>query len=356
MISGIYYQYIFLFVVSFFSIFCVSKYNKYGEENVYENKYQSLVLALVLAVFIGFRPIHKVFVDTVGYAAYYNHILGKPFEFSSNVENLIFDNLTKFLASCGFSHSVYFLLLALIYFVCRQISCQKMFPNNSWAAYLVFLGAFLTFSSSVNGIKAGIAASIFACAIAYRESKQFAILLLAISWGFHHSMHTCVLAFLTVSLYKNTRFYSWFWAFCLIMAIAHVSFFQTLFTGFTDEKSVGYLIGTGGWRTGMRYDFVIYSAMPILLGWYYKFVRKIDDEKYEFVLNLYMLLNGLWMLCMYAAFTNRIAALSWALYPIVLIYPFFSDEIELENKNRTFSIVMLLHLAFTLFMTMVYYA
>ena len=68
-----------------------------------------------------------------------------------------------------------------------------------------------------------------------------------------------------------------------------------------------------------------------------------------------MLINGLWLLCMYANFTNRIAALSWLLYPIVLIYPYFSVNIQIKNKNKTFSVVMAVHLLFTLFMAVVYY-
>jgi hypothetical protein len=67
------------------------------------------------------------------------------------------------------------------------------------------------------------------------------------------------------------------------------------------------------------------------------------------------LLNALWMLCMYANFTNRIAALSWALYPIVIIYPYLSEKSNYPNKNMMFAVVMLLHLAFTLFMKFIYY-
>ena len=76
---------------------------------------------------------------------------------------------------------------------------------------------------------------------------------------------------------------------------------------------------------------------------------------YKNLLNLYLCLNGIWMLCMYAAFTNRIAYLSWFLYPIVLVYPFLQEDWG-KGRYRTFSMVMLGHLGFTLFMSIVYYA
>ena len=53
--------------------------------------------------------------------------------------------------------------------------------------------------------------------------------------------------------------------------------------------------------------------------------------------------------------TNRIAYLSWFLYPIVLIYPFLQEEWEDDNQYRIFSVVMLAHLGFTLFMNIIYY-
>lgn len=355
MIPAEYYQAIYLFIVTIFTLYCFARYNRYDGE-IYENRYITLILAICLVLFIGFRPIHAVFADTVGYAEYYNYKSSDIFSLSFDVENKIFDNLLLWMSSHGFGHSAFFVSIALIYFVCRYVSCKKMFPNNSLIAYLVFLGAFLTFVSSVNGIKAGAAASIFTCAIAYRHNKLLSLLLLLLSWGFHHSMIVCVLAFILVTFYKNTKWYSILWVFSFIIAALHISYFQNLFVNFTNEKGAAYLIAEDGWITGMRYDFVLYSAIPILLGWWYKIKYDIMDEEYDFVLNLYILLNALWMLCMYASFTNRIAALSWFLYPLVLIYPFLSAKIELPNKNYKFSWVILGHLCFTLFMQIVYYS
>ena len=220
---------------------------------------------------------------------------------------------------------------------------------------MVCLGAFITFSSAVNGIKAGVAASLFCCAIAYKNKLWLAALFLAFSFGFHHSMHVCIAAFIVVYFYKNTKVYSCFWVVCLFMAVSHVTYFQNFFAGLTDEKGASYLLG-GDYITGMRYDFVLYSVMPIMMGWYITFKKKVVMPEYQFILNLYLLLNGLWLLCINASFTNRIAALSWFLYPIVLIYPFLTSmEIVGVNKYKLFAKIMLLHLGFTLFMNFVYY-
>ena len=358
MIPAVYYEYIFILTAFFFSIFCFDKYRKVSGV-IKESKTPAFILAFVLAIFIGFRPVSPIFYDTVNYARYYNYVFGDTFVFSADVENLIFDNLLHYMASAGFKYSSFFLLMALIYFVGRYISCRKMFPNNSWAAYLVFLGAFITFTSSVNGFKAGAAASLFACAVAYRGNKPLSIALLFLSWGIHHSMIVCIVAYVVTLFCKNTKVYSAIWIVALLIAIAHITFFQEFFSHYVNDKVAGYLMleeeGGEGWYTGMRYDFVLYSFMPILVGWDAIFRKRIRIPEYTFVLNLYVLLNALWMLCMYANFTNRIAALSWALYPIVIIYPYLSEKSNYPNKNMMFAVVMLLHLAFTLFMKFIYY-
>ncbi len=359
MIPAVYYKYIYILVVLFFSFFCFDKYRQ-TRGIIKESNIPALLYALVLVVFIGMRPVHPTFYDTVGYAQYYEYMMGTSFEFSVDVENLIFDNLLHYMSSVGLPCYTFFLLIAFIYFVGRYIACRKMFPDNSWAAFLVFLGAFITFASSVNGFKAGAAASLFVCAVAYREKKWLAALLLAVSWGFHHSMIICIASYVVVYLYKNTKVYSAFWVFALLVAIAHITTFQELFSQYVNEKGAGYLMVQNsntdeGWYTGMRYDFVLYSFMPILVGWYNIFRKGVRIPEYTFVFNLYLLLNALWMLCMYANFTNRIAALSWLLYPIVIIYPYLSDKNDCANKNKMFAIIMSLHLAFTLFMTFIYY-
>lgn len=354
MIPAELYQTIYLFFVTIFTLTCYIKYHSSSRlQN--EKKIYAFIFAVTLVLYIGFRPIHAIFSDTVGYADYFAYMSLFEFQFSYDVDNLGFDNLLSYMATAGYKITDFFLLIAAIYFIGRYIALRKMFPNNTWTAYLVFLGAFITFASATNGIKAGAAASVFICAITYKDKKLLATILLFSSWMLHHSMSVCIVAYLLTYLYKNTKVYLIFWCFSLIIAILHITYFQEFLVNFVDEQGQGYLLAESGWITGMRYDFVLYSLFPILIGWYYVIKKGIDIPEYTFILNLYILLNGLWLLCMYASFTNRIAALSWMLYSIVIIYPFLSEKCNIPNKNKLCSIVMLSHLGFTLFMHFIYY-
>lgn len=361
MIEGIYYKPIFYTIITIFSIVY---YSKYASSNniVYDNKGLALFLALFLGFFLGFRPPENVFADTVGLVMWYQSVKHEVFEFTWDTDNFIFDNLTRGMSASGFNYSIWLTLIALIYFIVRYVSCRKLFPNNTNIAFLIFLGSFITYSSAINGFKAGVATSLFACAVAYKNNLKVAILFLFLAVGMHHAMFVCITAYIIAYFYKRQNVYYYIWLTSLLLAIFHVTYFQSLFGSFAiEEKADAYLsLDSEGWRGGMRYDFVLYSAVPIIQSLFHRKRYRIISDKYAFVLNLYILLNSVWLLCMYANFTNRIAALSWGLYPIVILLPYTERNDRQEvygicRSNISISRVLIYNLSFTLFMQVIYY-
>lgn len=317
-------------------------------------------VVLLLIVFIGLRPVSgRYFVDMANYVMYYEHIYeGTRFVYEWDTENKIFDNLFAWWGSERLGYTSFFVCIATIYFGAAYGGIRKLFPNHRLTAYFVFLAALSTFSYATNGIKAGAAASLFILAMGYRENLKVCIPLVLLSLGFHHSMIMVVAGFALTLFVKHPKYYFFGWCFCSLMAAAHITAFVQLFAGYTTEHGANYLLTEGGdegTNGGFRIDFILYSAMPILVGWFAVFKKKMNlSPLYKDLLNLYLCLNGVWMLCMYANFTNRIAYLSWFLYPIVLIYPFLNEQWG-KTRYKTFAYVMLGHLGFTLFMNIIYY-
>lgn len=361
MIPAYLYEYIYCLLILFLSIPVFSKYSStYGELNeVSEVKGADKIwlLVLFLIIFIGLRPADRIFHDTI---YYYNviekrTILYNGFDFE--VENLLFDNVLYYFSHYHLDYHVFFVIVAIIYFCGFYVATKKLFPHSTYLAYLVFLSAFSTFSYSVNGIKAGAAAAIFMIGIAYREKLVLSLFLLFLSWGCHHSMSFPIAVYAVVSLYKKPKYYFFFWLFCLVMSVLHITTFQEIFAGYTDEKGAEYLVTTGeDWKGkgGFRIDFVIYSSMPVLLGWYAIQKLRINDRTYNFLLCYYLLSNGIWLLCMYVNYNNRIAYLSWFVYPFVLIYPILECNWK-ASRNQDAAKYSRYHLYFTLFMVFVYY-
>lgn len=317
--------------------------------------YGGLIIAIILTLFIGFRPLSgRYFLDMVNYKSdYYILRYGKSFDFSWDKENYLFDNLFDWLAANYFEITIFFLIIASIYFIGYYIAIARLFPKDSLYEFIIFLGAFSTFSYATNGIKAGAAAALFLCSIAFRDKKLTAACLLFITLGFHHSMVVPIVAYIAALFCKNPKYYFCFWLFCLLMSAAHITYFQELFAGISnDESAVRYLTNNDtdwGGKTGFRWDFILYSALPIVVGWYAIFRQKVKSIQYNFMLNIYLFTNAIWMLCMYVPFNNRIAYLSWCIYPIVLVFPFFNCH-QMQHKKTMLNGVVWVQLLFTLIM------
>lgn len=101
--------------------------------------------------------------------------------------------------------------------------------------------------------------------------------------------------------------------------------------------------------TGFRWDFLLYSALPIVTGCYFIFRQEYRDVMYTWLLNIYIAANAFWILCMYAAFSNRFAQLSWFLMGFVFIYPFFKHRFWTDQERKLACFFPLIY-AFTFYM------
>lgn len=369
MLEASYYYPLYLFLVTVLTIFAVSAY---ANKDIINNRYYStdidwkaLFLSLFLVTLIGLRPISAYyFCDTANYDFVYNCSKGRTFQYDPSSENVIWDNLFNWWASENLGITSFFVLIAFIYFVCTLLACKRFFGKDQYIAFIVFLGSFSTFSYATNGIKAGAAAAIFLLGLSYYRKWIVSIVLVLISLGFHHSMIVPVAAYIIAIIYKNPKVYFYVWIICLLISALHITFFQSLLASLAsdkgDQSAVGYLQSSSysewGGKSGFRIDFIIYSAMPILIGYIALFRKKIQlSNCYIFLLNIYLITNSVWLLCMYARYNNRIAYLSWLLFPIILIYPFIKEKWSSE-KYSTLSKIVLANLGFTLFMQIIYYS
>lgn len=335
MIIAKYYYSIYLLILILFAIPVLSRYSKggtiYNSQREKEPLIKSLGFTTIIILFVGFRPNSPLFMDGPGY---WNAIIDQRWV-NVTLEEANYQFVTKWLMSkmaiLGFSPRMGFIILASIYYGGAFFAMRKMFPYDTLLAMILFCGTFGTFGGAVNGIKNGCACSMLLCAIAYKDYWKSCLFFLIISFGFHHSMQLPLAAFLCCLVYKRTKIYYILWFVCLLIALLHITYFQTLLAGYTDDHGAEYLLSTGVTSTGngiFRPDFVLYSVAPIALGYWIIFIRRIEVRKYQFVLNVYLVTNAIWLLCMYANYTNRIASLSWCLFPLLILQPLLNEKIS----------------------------
>lgn len=315
------------------------------------------ILALATVAFVvflmGLMPFTGHYTaDRANLVDWYVLYRGKHFVFSWDESNYLFDNIYAFIACNNFPPSYFFFPVAVIYVGCMYWACCRFFPKDSLLAFVVYLGAFSTFSYGTNGAKAGAAASLFLVAIAYRENWKMATLFCFLSLGFHHSMMAPIVMFVLTYFVKKRDYYFYAWLASCVIAALGITSIQEFLADFTDDRAGnGYLALTEVKRavSGFRPDFILYSAVPIFWGHYLYRKYDLESDTYNFLLNLYTGVNALFILCSYGSYINRIAYLSWLMYPIVLIFPFLKFDLG-DNHYRNLKYVVYGHLGFTLIM------
>lgn len=315
---------------------------------------QTYILAFFLIIFLGLRPITYEFVDTPNYA----------FVYSQMHNNLLFDwksgdalfNGIMYLCAQVMPVEGFFLLIETIYIVCALLALSRFFPQSLWIAFIAFIGNFSFYGGAINGIRIGAATSIFLLGLSYFNKRWIAISLILISIGFHKSMLLPVLALILSLLYKNSKIYMLLWVLSIPVSLFSGGWFEIFFGNLGFDERLGYLTAEVDEslfsHTGFRWDFLLYSSIPIIIGYYVIVKKKITSVYYNLLLNTYIISNAFWILVIRANYSNRFAHLSWFLYSIVLIYPFIHLPAWKDQSNKV-AFVLLLQYAFTYFMWLI---
>lgn len=345
----------------------------------------ALILTLFLIVYMGLRPVSNMFGDTWNYALMYNKLPARPAIFAVDLNKEWF--WAFIMNTCKASHltvSAWFLVIEIGYLGLVLLGLKLLLGENSWMAMLFFLSAFSTFTYGTNGIRNGLGCSACIFAMAYganRNILQMSIagFILLLAFGIHRSIALPIVAFLVASyMIKSPKIAIYFWIVSIGLSLVAggtlINFFAGL--GFDDRMSSYSHMSEADARefsqTGFRWDFLLYSAMPIWLTWYVN--QKAEKERilygetveeqetgvlgagriadahsmrvFNILATTYILANSFWVMVISAAFSNRFAYLSWFLYPIVIAYAVIRLHIW-EDQDRKAGLILLGHAAFT---------
>lgn len=308
---------------------------------------------VLYTLYIGLRPLSGYFIDMYTYAKGY---LLMQQGVNVKIESDYAFNYFMLLCS-NFLPVKYFFLLVDILYVLPCYWFAKIYFRKYWFyAFFMFVGSFSFWSYGTNGIRNGLATSIFILALCfYNKHKLWMYLLFALSFFVHSSLIIPIAAFIVSNLYKNPKVYLYIWLLAIPLSLAGGSFWESLFSKFGfEERTSGYLVGNQDnlsqfSQTGFRWDFLFYSSFGIIAGWYYIFEKKITDSFYIHLFGTYVIANAFWILVIRAAFSNRFAYLSWFLIAAIIAYPMFKYKMW-QDQYKIFGLVLTLYYIFTYLM------
>lgn len=320
---------------------------------------------IIVTIFLGLRPVDLAFVDTQLYADMYNII--DEYEEIRWDNNWMWHGIIVFCKSLGFNVNQYFLLIESFYIGSLFLVCLKLTRHNFWLAVLFFFSSFSFYSYGVNGLRNGMACHIVLLAIVLLANKEriwipISLLLFVFGYTIHKSIllpFICLLASLYI---KDTRNTIAIWGISILISLIIGNAFGDLIQSlglFEDKLSYFNDVEESNLKerfsqTGFRFDFLLYSAMPVLMIWYITIKRNFKDSVFTILANTYLLANSFWILVIRATFSNRFAYLSWFIYPIIIFYPLIRMNLW-ENQDRKSALILFFYSGFTFFMEFIYY-
>lgn len=310
------------------------------------------ILLMVLVIFYaGLRPITFSYFGDMGRYNYYfeQYVAGAPLRIGKDVA---FELYMKICASL-MTAQMFFLTCAFLYIFPLYKACKKMFDEYWYYAFFMLLASFSFWAYCVNGIRNGLATTIFLYAVS-RDKKIFQYAFIALAISVHGSLMIPAAAFVATNYYKNTKHYFYFWLMAIPLSIALGGFWENLFMSFgfgEEERLQGYLsdVDEAVEKTGFRWDFILYSASGVLAGWYFIIKKKYEDPFYKQLFNIYLTANGFWILVIRANFSNRFAYLSWFMLGIIIIYPYLKMRF-FNKQHQIVGYVVFLYFLFTYIM------
>lgn len=338
---GVFYYYAILFtvIVSFFNLNTGFKKSMAGG-----------LFVLLLTIYIGFRPVsYKYFADMGTYNRFFTfYQMGDEVNVT---HDYLFHYFMKFCS--GFmTANFFFFICAILYIYPLYVVSKKWFSSYWFYAFLFLVASFSFWGYATNGIRNGIAGSIFLLGIS-RDKRFYQIFLLIIAISLHKTMLLPAVGFVLANFYNRPKVMIGFWVLCipisLVLGSSFENFVATLglfeddrFKYFTDKLADEDKFSS----TGFRWDFLAYSGTAVFAGWYFIVKKDYQDKIYFWLFNTYVFANAFWILVIRANFSNRFAYLSWFMMALVITYPFLKRQI-MENQSRAFAKILVVYFLFT---------
>lgn len=358
-----YYPIYALVLTAFTLVYAFTQSNRTPERIMrgYDNKRLAFVLCAVLALFIGYRPPVAAFGDTVNYAFMYEQMQTGWLTYEPETADWLFMWL-MWKCSAVMDVTGFFLLVSIGYVGCIYWACKRLVPSDTLAAVLFNLAAFSFWSYGVNGIRNGLVCSMVLVVFSYitgtRRQKLLALAVGLAAYNIHHAVALPLLMMVIAAFFiRNFKLTLAFWVFSIFLSLTVGEWLDYFFAslGF-DERLNSYIINDEADEmfssTGFRWDFLLYSIVPIALGWYVVVMRGAADRYYLLMLNTYVLSNAFWIMIIRASYSNRFAYLSWFIYPMILAYPLLRLRV-CRDQSFKLNAALLGNYGFTILMALI---
>lgn len=268
-----------------------------------------------------------------------------------------FFQLYTSLCSLFTNYIVWFYITAILYVGNYLIASRRLTGEYAYVLFISILCNFQFYSYGENTLRAGFAASLVTLGLTFCNKMWIMLLCFVLAHGIHNSMLIPIFALLVAYKIPKNKLFIWGWLGAIAVSLVVGSFFEQYLAGYADERRAGYFDANAVAQARYRWDFLAYSAAPVLLGYYYIFKLNLKSIFYQWIYRAYLIANSCWILVIRVAYTDRFAYLSWFLFPILLLYPLLTHQLfrDVSVQRRYIVVTLICQFAFCYYMYLAYH-
>lgn len=340
--DSLFIQYYYYYVIVFLCLLTLLSLLNYSKNKSSIKLIEFIVFffAVFTFIYIGGRN-SNIGTDTLRYE--------KAFSFYQDAREFIirkdafYDFLSFVFAKVlGFQQLLIF--CAFIYIFGAYYGLRKIFGQNFYLPFIVFLISPYFFTSGINVMRSGVAASLFLVGLGtYYNTRNY---LKTFSWFFvsvlfHISMFVPLLFFILTRYVKNTKLIFIGWLLSILVGILDINVVRVIVEslGIFEDRVGDYVVNEG--ERNFWTNFAIFGAVPVLFATYNVLVLKYKDEFYTWLLNGYMLIHMPYIMLLNSEYALRLGYLAEFMMPIVLLFPLLISP-KMEIRYIKFRLCLIL--------------
>ncbi len=233
---------------------------------------------------------------------------------------------------------LFYLLTASVYVFSYLLFSRRYFDEKSFYFIVMSMGCLGFSSYATNTLRAGFAIAFVLFGLLSKR-KIWTLLLMMCAVMFHRSMIIPIFGYYIAGFVKENWAFFLIWIVCLLLSLANLNLSPLIENlGFLDERveSYGQTLNSSfisSYKMGFRWDFLIYSIIPMLISVYNIKKHNIEDTALSRLLNMYIFANAIWLLVIRISYSDRLAYLSWFLIPFITLYPVVKYPEKYSNPN-----------------------
>lgn len=337
-----YYLIVFLCILTSISFFSYSG-RRYWDVLV---NFVSFLFAAFMVYYIGTRAMN-IGVDTSSYQSIF-----KLYEYVNVffIRKDPFYDFLNYIFARLFNFQALLLFCAFLYMFCAFYGFKKIFKQDFYLPFLVFLISPYFVNAGINVMRSGVAASLFLAGLGvyYTKGRNWKVVFWFLgSVLFHASMFVPLIFFLITRFIKNTKLIFSAWLGSIVLSVLQINIIASLVNVLEviSARAGSYVVPDS--EESSWVNFFIFGFFPVAFAVYNIVVLKYKNDFYKWLINAYMLTHIPYIILINTQFASRLGYLAEFLMPVVLLFPLLIEP-ELKIKYSRLLLCLIIFFVFLL--------